>query len=77
LTNELEIFGSINNLFNRQYASFGILDRNAFTGPNSSFNRSFNRSFNGSVDSANAAGEQFRGYGAPRGAWVGLRFSWL
>jgi iron complex outermembrane recepter protein len=65
LTNELEIFGSINNLFNRQYASFGILDRNAFNGPNRSF------------DNANAAGEQFRGYGAPRGVWVGLRLSWL
>ena len=70
---ELEIFGSINNLFNRQYASFGILDRNAFSGPS----RSFNGSFNGSFDNANAAGEQFRGYGAPRGAWVGLRLSWL
>jgi iron complex outermembrane recepter protein len=65
VTHSLEIFGSINNLFDRQYASFGILDRNAFTGPNRSF------------DNANAVGEQFRGYGAPRGLWVGLRLSWL
>jgi iron complex outermembrane recepter protein len=65
LTNSLELFGSINNLLNRQYASFGILDRNAFTGPNRSF------------DNANAVGEQFRGYGAPRGVWIGLRFIWL
>jgi iron complex outermembrane recepter protein len=65
LTNSLEIFGSINNLFDSQYPSFGILDRNAFPGPNRTF------------DNANAVGEQFRGYGAPRGVWVGLRLSWL
>jgi iron complex outermembrane recepter protein len=65
LTNSLEFFGSINNLFDRQYASFGILDRNAFAGPNRTF------------DNANAVGEQFRGYGAPRGVWAGLRLSWL
>ena len=64
-TDSIELFANINNLFNQQYASFGILDRNAFTGPNRSF------------DNANAVGEQFRGYGAPRGVWVGLRFSWL
>ncbi len=65
LTDKLEIFANINNLLDRQYSNFGILDRNAFTGPDRSF------------DNANATGEQFRGYGAPRGVWAGLRLRWL
>ena len=60
-----ELFGRVNNLFDRQYANFGILGRNAFAGPGNGF------------DNVNAVGEQFRGYGAPRGVWVGLRYSWL
>lgn len=64
VTKNIEFFARVNNLFDRQYANFGILGRNAFVGPNQSF------------DNANAVGEQFRGYGAPRGAWAGLRYSW-
>ena len=60
-----ELFGRINNLFDREYANLGVLGLNAFTGPG--------RTFNG----ANPAGEQFLAYGAPRGIWVGMRYSWL
>jgi iron complex outermembrane receptor protein len=61
----MELFASINNLFDRTYANFGILGRNVFTGPNQTF------------DGLAPRYEQFLGYGAPRGAWLGLRLNWL
>ena len=60
----LEAFARINNVFDRQYANFGILGQNVFTGAGRSF------------DPANPVNESFRGLGAPRGAWVGLRYEW-
>lgn len=65
VSREVELFARVNNLFDRRYANFGTLGRNAFSGPDRSF------------DNANAVVEQFRGYGAPRGIWVGLRYRWL
>ena len=62
---DVELFGRVNNLFDRAYANFGLLGRNRFAGPTQNF------------DPANSVAEQFRGYGAPRGIWVGARFSWL
>jgi outer membrane receptor protein involved in Fe transport len=59
-----ELFLRVNNLFDRRYANIGVLGSNVFTGPNRSF------------DGTNPVNEQFRGYGAPRGAWIGLRYSW-
>ena len=56
------VFGRIDNLFDRRYASYGQLGRNVFTGPGGSFG-------------AMPRDEQFRGYGAPRGAWIGLEAS--
>jgi outer membrane receptor protein involved in Fe transport len=64
LNNRVEFFGRINNLFDRRYASFGTLGRNVFTGPGQSF------------DGLNPVSEQFVGYGAPLGAWLGLRYRW-
>lgn len=61
----MEMFASVNNLFDRTYANFGTLGRNVFTGPNNTF------------DGLAPRYEQFLGYGAPRGAWIGLRCSWL
>lgn len=61
----MELFASINNLFDRTYTNFGTLGRNVFTGPNNTF------------DGLTPRYEQFLGYGAPRGAWIGLRRSWL
>lgn len=64
LGKHLEAFARINNLLNRQYANFGILGRNVFNGPGHSF------------DPANPVNESFRGLGAPRGLWLGLRGEW-
>jgi iron complex outermembrane receptor protein len=64
LSGKVEFFARINNLFDRTYANFGTLGRNVFTGPNNTFN------------GLNPLNEQFLGYGAPRGAWLGLRYSW-
>jgi iron complex outermembrane recepter protein len=63
-SSQVEFFARINNLFDRSYANFGTLGRNVFTGPNNTF------------DGFNPVNEQFLGYGAPRGAWMGLRYSW-
>jgi outer membrane receptor protein involved in Fe transport len=54
----------LSNLFDRRYANFGQLGRNAFSGPGRSF------------DPAGAVNEPFRGLGAPRGVWLGLRYAW-
>lgn len=61
----LDIYARVTNLFDRKYANFGILGENFFNGPERSF------------DSTNATAEQYRGPGAPRGAWVGVRYQWL
>ena len=55
-----QLFARIDNVFDRRYANFGVLGQNVFTGPGQTF------------DGANPRAEQFRGNGAPRGAWVGL-----
>lgn len=64
ITKQLQVFASITNLLNKRYASFAILGENDFDGPNHTFN------------GANPVDEQFLGIGAPRGAWVGLRYAW-
>ncbi|MBK4735199.1 TonB-dependent receptor [Noviherbaspirillum pedocola] len=60
-----DVFARVSNLFNRQYANFGVLGQNVFTGPGRSF------------DPDNPLAEQFRGYGVPRAVWVGTRYSWM
>ena len=65
LTSRVSLFGRIDNLLDRRYANFGILGENVFAGPGGGFDR------------ANARSEQFRGYGAPRGVWVGLQYTFL
>ena len=64
LGKNLELFGRVDNVFNRKYANFGVLGLNAFANPTKTF------------DPANAVAEPFYGLGAPRGAWVGLRYAW-
>jgi iron complex outermembrane receptor protein len=61
---DTELFARVDNLFDRRYANFATLGRNAFAGSDRSF------------DPVNAVGEQFRGYGAPRGIWIGMRTHW-
>ncbi|WP_188689278.1 TonB-dependent receptor [Silvimonas amylolytica] len=62
-TRSLDVYLLVDNVFNRQYANFGVLGANAFTGPGNGF------------DGANSVNEQFRGYGAPRGVWVGMNYN--
>lgn len=64
VTKHLQVFARADNLFNKQYANFGVLGQNFFNGQGHS------------IDGDNITNEQFIGPGAPRGAWVGLRYSW-
>ncbi|HEY1995664.1 TonB-dependent receptor [Paraburkholderia sp.] len=64
VTKQLQVFATVSNLLDKRYASFGVLGQNFFNGPNHTF------------DGANPVNEQFVGVGAPRGAWVGLRYAW-
>jgi iron complex outermembrane recepter protein len=64
LARGVQAFFRVDNLADRRYQTFGVLGRNVFTGPDRSFNP------------AGAIYEPFRGIGAPRGAWVGLRCEW-
>jgi outer membrane receptor protein involved in Fe transport len=59
-----ELFGRIDNVFNRDAANFGILGQNVFANPSRTF------------DPANAVAEPFLGLVAPRGAWLGIRYAW-
>jgi len=60
----LELFALVDNVLDKRYAGQGLLGLNVFNGPDHAF--------------APDAGvpEQFRGMGAPRGAWIGLRYRW-
>jgi iron complex outermembrane recepter protein len=66
ITPELQLFANISNLFNRAYQNFGLLGANAFTGPDRTF---------GPALGIDPVSEQFRGLGAPRGFWIGLRYT--
>jgi iron complex outermembrane recepter protein len=66
ITPDLQLFANIGNVFNRQYQNFGLLGANAFTGPDRTF---------GPAQGIDPVAEQFRGIGAPRGFWVGLRYT--
>ena len=59
-----ELFARVDNVFNREYANFGILGYNVFPNPGRTF------------DPSNQVAEPFLGLGAPRGAWIGLRYEW-
>ena len=59
-----EVFAFVDNALDKPYSGAGLLGRNFFSGPGHSF----------APDAA--AAEQFRGMGAPIGAWVGVRLRW-
>lgn len=61
----LDVFARVTNLFDRKYANFGVLGENYFNGSGRTF------------DGSNPVAEQYRGPGAPRGVWVGVRYQWL
>ena len=54
-------FLQVNNLFDVNYYSLGVLGSNGFTG--------------GSFDPNTGVSTQFRSVGAPIGVWVGIRYS--
>ena len=59
----VELFAKVANVFDRRYASAGLLGRNAFDGT-------------GALQApADWRNEQFAGPGAPRAAWAGLRLA--
>ena len=62
----LQLFANVTNLFDRQYQNFALLGANAFTGPDRTF---------GPALGIDPVAEQFRGLGAPRGFWIGLRYT--
>lgn len=59
-TSKVSFFAQIDNLFNRDYYTYGALGENVFPG-------------GGNTVSANPVSEAFLSPGAPRGAWVGMR----
>ncbi|MDR2220656.1 MAG: TonB-dependent receptor [Methylobacillus sp.] len=58
-------FARVNNLFDKEYATLGVLGPNAFNTPDHTFN---------TLGEAAWDAEQFRSPGAPRAAWVGVRY---
>jgi outer membrane receptor protein involved in Fe transport len=65
-TPNLLLFANVTNLFDRLYQNFAPLGANAFTGPDRTF---------GPALGIDPVSEQFRGLGAPRGFWIGLRYT--
>jgi outer membrane receptor protein involved in Fe transport len=66
VSKRFEVFARVNNVFDRRYSNFGVVGENFFTGPNRTF---------GPAAGEDPEAEQFRGPGAPRGAWLGVRYS--
>jgi iron complex outermembrane recepter protein len=62
ITDQLQVFGRINNLFDRTYQTAGVLGENFFTGANFTYNL------------AGATPSLFASPGAPFGIWVGVRY---
>lgn len=67
----LQLFGQINNLFDRQYASAAQLGSTAFSAGGSVVTRPFGQ-VGGDYPQV---GSTFYAPGAPRTFWVGLRYS--
>jgi outer membrane receptor protein involved in Fe transport len=61
----LQLFANVTNLFDA-YQNFALLGADAFTGPDRTF---------GPALGIDPVSEQFRGLGAPRGFWIGLRYT--
>jgi outer membrane receptor protein involved in Fe transport len=63
-TSGWQLFAKVNNVFDREYYTGGILGENAFTGTGNTF----------ASNSSDWATEKFLAPGAPRAGWVGLRY---
>ena len=64
LTRAIDLVASVDNLFDARYSRSGLLGRNFFADDARTF------------APASARTEAFRGVGAPRGAWLGVRWHW-
>ena len=62
VTDQLQVFGRVNNVFDQEYEVFGVLGENFFNGPDFTF------------DAAAVTNDQFRTPGAPRALYVGVRY---
>jgi outer membrane receptor protein involved in Fe transport len=62
-TKQLSFFARIDNVFDKDYESLGVLGENFFNGPGRTF------------DASNVTGEQFRSAGAPRAFWIGVKYA--
>jgi outer membrane receptor protein involved in Fe transport len=56
-----QIFVKIHNVFDEEYETLGVLGENFFV--------------NGTFDASNVRSEQFRSVGAPRAAWLGVKYA--
>ena len=65
LNSNWKVFAKMNNVFDRNYATFGLLGSNEFTGPGNSFSTN-PASWNNN--------DQFRTPAAPRAGWVGITY---
>jgi iron complex outermembrane recepter protein len=61
-----QVFGRVTNLFDKNYENFGVLGQNFFNTPDRTFSPS---------QGVDPQPEQFRSPGAPRGIWVGARYT--
>ena len=66
VSKSFEVFARVNNVLDRRYSNFGVVGQNFFTGPGRTF---------GPAAGVDPVNEQFRGPGAPIGAWIGARYS--
>lgn len=66
ISKSFELFARVNNVFDRRYYNFGVVGENFFTGPEQTF---------GPAVGVDPEAEQFRGPGAPRGVWIGVKYS--
>jgi len=60
-----KLFAKVNNVFDKNYATFGLLGVNEFTGPGNTYTTNI-ASWNNN--------DQFRTPAAPRAAWVGITY---
>ncbi len=60
-TRSLRVFLKVNNVFDEEYETLGVLGENFFV--------------NGTFDASNVQAEQFRSVGAPRAAWIGVTYA--
>jgi len=66
ISRTFEVFARVNNVFDRRYFNFGVVGENFFTGPDRTF---------GPAVGIDPVAEQFRGPSAPRGMWIGVKYS--